>query len=389
MKRDANTPTRQRIVFVINSLEGGGAERVLSILLDQLALSLSDVDLYLVLLDQAVERYTIPPQVNKITLDCRSGMIPSIQQLYRCLRQIQPDQVLSFLNRANCANIVAARLLGYRCLISERINTSSHFGSGWKAAINKAIVRVLYPLADRVLVVSRGVGVELEQRFNVSTHRLQVIYNPYDLPRLAQLATQPPAIAITGDYIVSVGRLVPNKNFNLLIKAYQQAGLQEKLVILGEGPEHAALQQLINDLQLQERVILGGFLDNPYAVMGRARLAVFSSLAEGFPNAMAEAMALGLPVIATDCESGPAEILHDCVRVNPNSAFKAEHGVLVPVNDQTALVQALQWMSDPALHAHYCARSRERIRHFSIEQAVAQYGAALALSPTAEPVPQS
>src|SRR3990167_5429164 len=383
MQLNAPTPAKQRIVFVINSLEGGGAERVLSILLDQLAQSLPDVDLYLILLDQATERYSIPPQINKITLDCGGAMLGSTIQLYHTLRRIAPDLVLSFLNRANCATIAASLLLGFRCLVSERINTSSHFGAGWKGRINKAIVRVLYPRADRVLVVSRGVCAELEQRFGVAAERLQVIYNPYDLPRLAQLAAQAPALEIEGEYIVSVGRLVPNKNFHLLIKAYQQAGLQEKLVILGEGPEQAGLQQLIVDLQLEGRVILAGFLDNPYAVMGRARYAVFSSLAEGFPNAMAEAMALGLPVIATDCESGPAEILHDRIRVNPVAAFRAEHGVLVPINDQAALVQALQWMNDPDLYAHYRQRSCARIRYFSIEQDVSQYCAALALAPDA------
>lgn len=379
MQLNATTPANQRIVFVINSLEGGGAERVLSILLDQLAQSLPNADLYLILLDQATERYSIPPQINKITLDCRGSMPRSMLQLWQTLRRIAPDVVMSFLNRANCANIIAARLLGYRCVVSERVNTSSHFGNGLKARLNKAVVRWLYPLADQVLVVSKGVGAELERNFGVPAQRLQVIYNPYDLPKLAALAAETPALQIDGDYIVSVGRLVPNKNFSLLIKAYQQAGLQEKLVIMGEGPEQAALQQLIADLQLESRVILAGFLDNPYPIMSRARFAVFSSLAEGFPNAMAEAMALSLPVVATDCESGPAEILHDRIRVNAPSAFKAEFGILVPVNDQAAMTQALQWMGDTAQQDHYRQRSGARIRHFSVEHAVAQYGDALKL----------
>lgn len=381
MEKNADSPAVQRIVFVINSMEGGGAERVLSILLDQLAVPLKNADVHLVLLDRKIERYSIPSYITTTRLDCQGSTLKSILSLRKALRTIAPDVVMSFLNRANCANILAARFLGYRCIVSERANTSSHFGAGLRAWINKTIIRVLYPLADRVLVVSKGVGSDLQTNFGVSQQRLEVIYNPYDLDKLTALATQPPALQINGPYIVSVGRLVPNKNFALLIRAYHQAQLTEKLLILGEGPELPALQQLIAELKLEDRVILPGFIDNPYAVMSRARYAVFSSLVEGFPNAMAEAMALSLPVIAADCDSGPAEILHDVIHVGSGSAFKADFGVLVPVNDLAAMVQALQWMRDAALHDHYRNKSRERIGNFNIERAVAQYFMALNYQP--------
>lgn len=377
MTLNTRSPARQRIVFAINSLDGGGAERVLSIVLDQLAEPFRDADIYLVLLDRKIERYSIPASVNKITLDCNGSLVKSILQLRRALSQIGPDVVLSFLNRANCANILAARSQRYTCIISERVNTSSHFGTGFKAYLNKIIIRLLYPLADKVLVVSKGVGAELQTNFGVPQQRLDVIYNPYDIDKLQKLAAQPAAPEMQDDYIVSVGRLVPNKNFKLLIRAYHQAQLAEKLLILGEGPEQASLQQLIEELHLEDRVILTGFIDNPYSIMKRARFAVFSSLAEGFPNAMAEAMALSLPVIATDCDSGPAEILHDVIHVNSPTAFKAEFGVLVPVNNQQAMVQALQWMSDETLRNHYRSKSRERISNFSIERAVSRYHSAL------------
>lgn len=370
------SPT-QRIVFVINSMEGGGAERVLSILLDQLAVPLKDADVYLVLLDSKIERYAIPAYIKKITLDCQGSMIKSIVSLRQTLRTIAPDVVLSFLNRANCANIIAARSHNYRCVISERVNTSSHFGAGFKAWFNKWIVRTLYPLADKVLVVSKGVGMDLQSNFGVLPQRIDVIYNPYDLDRLARLAAEPPSLQIEGNYIVAVGRLVPNKNFALLIRAYHQAQIEEKLLILGEGPELATLQQLVAELQLEDRVVLTGFIDNPYPVMSRAQYAVFSSLAEGFPNAMAEAMALSLPVIATDCDSGPAEILHDVIHVDSSTAFKADFGVLVPINDQAAVVQALQWMGDETLREHFRTKSLERIRDFSVDRAVMQYYRAL------------
>lgn len=373
MNLKVNTSTRQRVVFVINSLEGGGAERVLSILLEQLAAPMQDADVYLVLLDTLPERYNVPPYVQKITLDCQGSMLKSIINLRKTLAQIEPTVVLSFLNRSNCANILAMRALGYRCVVSERVNTSSHFGVGLKAWVNKVIIRYLYPLAHKVLVVSKGVGADLQANFGVPEQHIDVIYNPYDLAKLAALAEEAPALTIEQEFIVSVGRLVPNKNFAMLIRAYADANPTEKLVILGEGPEKDALQRLIDELNLGAKVILGGFQKNPYSIMRRARYAVFSSSAEGFPNAMAEAMALSLPVVATDCDSGPAEILQDVIRVHPDGAFKAEFGVLVPVNEQAAMAQALRWMADDALLDHYRHKARERISQFSIERAVNRY----------------
>ena len=377
MRRNSSPQERRRIAFVINSLEGGGAERVLSILLERLENSLQQAEVFLILLDSREERYSVPSYIHKINLHCQGGFLQSIIRLKRSLHRLRPDVVMSFLNRANCANILAARSIGYNCIISERVNTSSHFGQGAKAWVNKQIVRRLYPRADQVLAVSKGVGIDLQRNFGVAEQQLRVIYNPYDLDKLAHLAAEPPALEIEEDYIVSVGRLVPNKNFGMLIRAYQRAGLTEKLIILGEGPERANLEALIQELGLQDRVVLAGFLENPYALMSRARFAVFASQAEGFPNAMAEAMALSLPVIATDCDSGPAEILHDVVHVDSNEAFKADFGLLVPVNNEQAMAQALQWMSDDLLRNHYRTRSRERIGNFSIEETVAQYFSAL------------
>lgn len=364
---------RQRIVFVINSLEGGGAERVLSILLTHLAEPFQDKDVFLILLDKGTARYPVPDYVKRINLDCRGSMFRSIIALRRVLREISPHTVLSFLNRANCANILAARSLAYHCIISERVNTSTHFGNSVSGKLNKFIIRKLYPLADKVLAVSKGVAADLQQNFAISPDRINVIYNPYDLDRLAELAAQPSPLQITGPYIVSVGRLVPNKNFALLMHAYHQANPAEKLVILGEGPERENIQALIANLNLQDRIILAGFLENPYAVMRNACCAVFSSLAEGFPNALAEAMALSLPVIATDCDSGPAEILHDVIHVQSDGPFMADYGILVPVNDKNAMAQALALLKDQPLISHYSKRSLQRVRDFSIERAVSHY----------------
>ena len=377
MKRNDYDHKTKRIAFVINSLDGGGAERVLCNLLEQLEPSLHNKSVFLILLDRTTERYKTPRYVHKIVLDSNGHWLSSVLLLQEALRRLRPDTVLSFLTRANCANILTALRLQYTCLISERVNTSSHFGTGLRQILGKILVKFLYRHADTVLVVSKGVGLELQQNFSVSTKKLRVIYNPCNIQRLTRLAAEPALFTIDGSYIISIGRLVPNKNFSLLIRAFDQAQLNDKLVILGEGPEHGKLTQLIRSLGLEQRVVLAGFRANPYPLIRHARFAVFCSRAEGFPNAMTEAMALSVPVIATDCPSGPAEILHDVVRVNPIHTFKAEFGLLVPMDDQNALIQALRLMNDDTLRSHYRRKSQDRIKAFSVDTCIAQYCSAL------------
>ena len=132
-----------------------------------------------------------------------------------------------------------------------------------------------------------------------------MIGNAIDGARLNSLAAEPVPRELPSDYFIGMGRLVPNKNFSMMLQAYAKVPKAPPLVILGEGPEEAALSAQANELGILERLHLLGFVDNPYPIIKSARALVSSSLAEGFPNALAEAMALGCPVIATDCRSGP------------------------------------------------------------------------------------
>src|SRR4051794_14099999 len=153
--------TPRNIVFVINSLTAGGAERALTDLLAYLQDDLRQFSVHLVLLDVEDERRAVPSYVRKHVLDAKFGMFSSTLLLGQLLRELAPVVTLSFLNRANCANIISSTILKRPCIISERVHTTSHFGTGMGAAINKAIVRLTYPLADEVIAVSEGVKAEL------------------------------------------------------------------------------------------------------------------------------------------------------------------------------------------------------------------------------------
>lgn len=361
---------RKRILFAINSLAGGGAERVLATLLGGSTPWRERYDIHLALLDDEPRAYDVPEWVEVHQLDAQHKLLPSLTQLRALVGRLSPDVTLSFLTRANVANAWAMTGRGRPWLISERVNTSAHLG-GARAA--KAMVRMVYPRAAHVIAVSEGVVDDLAANFGVARARMSAIANPVDHEQIAELATKQPSFAPAGPYIVAAGRLMPNKNFPLLLRAYAKAAPQERLVILGEGPERGALEALAASLGIADRVDMPGFVANPFAVVARAVAYAMPSNAEGFPNGLVEAMACGLPVVATNCASGPSEILADRARETIAGAIDVDAGALVPTDDVEAFAAALGRVLAEPRRSVCGARARERSRAYGVEQAARNY----------------
>jgi N-acetylgalactosamine-N,N'-diacetylbacillosaminyl-diphospho-undecaprenol 4-alpha-N-acetylgalactosaminyltransferase len=376
--RETGQSGPRNIVFIINSLTAGGAEGALVSLLGYMKDRLAPFSVHLVLLDAEQERHAAPDWVKKHVLDAKFGLISSTMRLARLLKRLQPVLALSFLNRANCANVMVSKLLGHPCIISERVHTTSHFGSGLSALVNKTIVRLTYPFADEVIAVSEGIRDDLRTNFGVPGSKLHVIHNPVDTGWISRRAAETPAIDIPAPYIMGMGRLVPNKNFRLLIEAYGKSGIAASLVILGDGPERAALERLVADHRLTGRVMLPGHVSNPYPIMKSARLFVCSSNAEGFPNALIEAMALGCPVVSTDCETGPRDVLALQCHVRCEDVTQAEYGILVPPNAPDTMAAAIRAGCDEPIRMRYAQRGAERIKDYSVQSSVDQYWAVIA-----------
>lgn len=374
------------LAFVINSLEGGGAERVMCKLLEimQPVFEARQLTVWLVLLDNLPEAHRCPEYVHKRTLTTQGSLVKGYRQLKQALAEIAPDQVLSFLTRANMLNVVLARTLGYRCVISERVNTCSHFAGGVKDSISKLLVRTTYPRADNVMAVSAGVKADLVAHFGVADQQCDIVYNPYDIDHISELASAEINDLPARPYIIGTGRLVKNKNFSLMIRAFAQSRLTCDLVILGQGDEQAALQALAAQLGVADRVHLLGFKANPYPYLKQAEFFVSTSNAEGFPNAIVEAMCLQKAVIATNCESGPAEILSGQYPYPVSQCEPVEHGILCPVNDADAVCVAMNALCDPARVADYAKRSAKRAEDFSYAIFEQRISACLAL-PASQP----
>ncbi|HEX8484893.1 glycosyltransferase [Sphingomonas sp.] len=373
---DLRSP-RPRMIVVINSIGSGGAERALDRLLRGCSDRLQRYDVELVLLDHAPEMRALPPLAAHHCLDARGSLVRSTVRLAALLRRRKPDLLVSLLVRSNMAAAVAGPMLGVPTILCERMHLTSHLEGryrGVRLGLLRLLPRLLYGRAAQVLAVSQGVADDLVARFGVAEERLLVIPNPYDIDAIVAEAAAEPEIALPPDFIVAVGRLVAAKGFDDLIRAYAIARPELPLLILGEGAERMELERQASDAGLSEWITFAGYLANPFAVVGRATYLVSASHNEGFPNAIAEAMVLGRPVLATDCPSGPAELLGGRAG-GPGSVAAAAHGLIVPDADVRALAAGMDRLRDSALRERLGAAARARMEAFRSDAVTARYWA--------------
>jgi glycosyltransferase involved in cell wall biosynthesis len=358
-----------KVVFFVHSMEGGGAERVVSRLINHL--DRSQFSPYLVLMEKKGPylKY-IPADVPIYELGIKETnplLLPKLLfRLRQILKSVEPDLLFSVLWYANISAVMASRGLPVKAIISERIWTpfeiSERTGGKFLRFIKKSLLKSIYPFADHVVAVSAGIAAELEKNFGVPSQRISVIHNPaLDNSALAQADSQEdPWKGEKGFRIISMGRLESQKGHDVLIRAI--AKLPEELMlnvkVLGEGPERQNLERLVRDFGLESRVRLEGFQSNPYTYLKFADLFVLPSRAEGFPNALLEAMSFNLPVIAADCSTGPREILQD--------------GAVAPlfaVDDVDGLAKELSEIVQDATRCDRCrGKVRMRIRDFDTDE---------------------
>jgi glycosyltransferase involved in cell wall biosynthesis len=354
-----------RLALFLPSLEGGGAERVMVNLAAGLVGRGFETDLVLA---RAVGPFLadVPPSVRVVELN--GSVLRSLPALAAYLRRERPVALIAAIDHANVVAMAAGRITGARTrtLISIQCTLSPviAMSPGIRMRTLPILLGRLHRWADAIIAVSDGVAEDTASVTGIPRDRIEVIYNPVITPALFRAAAERPPHAWFADnggpIVLGVGRLVPQKNFRLLIGAFAAVKRTHdaRLVILGEGPERPVLEALVQQLTLQDAVSLPGFVNNPYACMARARVHVLSSEFEGLPTALIESLALGTPVVATDCRSGPREILRD-----------GELGDLVPTGDVRALGQAIQ----RAVTAPHASPSAELLRPYTLDVAVDRF----------------
>ena len=364
---------KRRVLFVINSLAGGGAERVMATLLANSRGFRSRHEIALAVLDEGPRAFDLPEWLEVIQLDCRGKLTATIAALNRVVEEFDADLTVSFLTRANLASGAAMMKRRRPWIISERTSTPAHLGSRARQLVTKGMMRLVYPRATAVIAVSGGVSDKLQASFGVNARSIAVIPNPVDAAALAAAARNRNELAEHAPYIIAVGRMVSVKNYAMLIEAYAKSALACRLVIAGDGPEREALRELASSLGIADRVIMPGWLSNPYPALAGAAAFALSSNVEGFPNALVEAMALGVPVVATNCHDGPAEILAGRSVEDVSGLTVADAGALTPVGDAESYAAALRLVVEDSRREAFVLAGRKRAADYSATAITERY----------------
>lgn len=345
-----------KIALLLQTLGKGGAERVASLLSQQFEQDGHEVH---VLLWEAVQHYPHGGTLTVLNTPATPSLVGKLLNLFkrawllrRWYKQQHPDLIISLMETAN----IPAVLSGVPVVISVHLDPRFEL-----ASYQRLLMKWLYPLPNvkARVAVSHGIAKVLETDFGIK--HWQVIANPVDLVDIAQqkaLPRLPEIPVLQGDYILGIGRLHPQKGFDLLIDAYAQSDLcrVKPLVILGEGDSRADLEAQIAICGLQDWVYLPGWANNPFPWFAGAWVFVMSSRSEGLGNTLIEAMACGCACIAADCDFGPRDIVTQGV-----------NGLLVPPESSQHLCMALnQLAGDDGQYGQLQQAARQRAQNFAL-----------------------
>ena len=377
-----------KIIFLLPTLSAGGGERVAS----ELSLGLrDDIEKIIVLFKKEISypykgriiSFNIPMSVSifKKVADCFFGLL----KFRRLVKMEKPDYVISFGHLPNLINIFSTCLsagMGAKSVV--RIDNFYSFSCrGLGGGVYKILVKALFNRAYMIMPVSRESANDLIRNFEIKREKIKVIYNPLNIKEIEISAKEP----LDKEYvdifknptIINMGQMGKQKNQKDLIKAFKKIKEKiknAKLVILGQGNLEPELKGLSMSLGIENDVYFLGWQKNPFKFLARSKIFVLSSLWEGLPYVLLEAMASGLPVVSYDCRSGPREILAP----KTDSSFQtkgieyAEYGILIePENKESLSEAALEFFLDSDLSEKLKEKSKKRTMSFDIKNIIKEW----------------
>jgi glycosyltransferase involved in cell wall biosynthesis len=381
---------RLRVMLLLSSLHGGGAERVAVHLLNRCDPALFDVRMGLLrqagpfVAEADLSRVDASPIGQKwLAFEGHNSGFYRPEKLLaaatlaplnvsRMIRAHRPHVVMSFLKGMSLLTWAVLGGMGADrpvWIAREGNNTDAVIDDELKnpaaRAFIRAITRRAYRRADCFLANSHEMARGLEAQLGLDHRRVRVVHNPIDIAAVQRLAREPLPNPPTRPYIVAVGRLEHQKGHDVLLRAYAASGAARDLdlIIVGRGTRETDLRRQAADLGLGEQVRFVGFTDNPWAWVSRARLFVLPSRWEGFPSALVETLACGVPALVTACDYGPAEAVEH-----------GRSGWVVPPDDAAALGGAMtDLLARPELLAAFAAAGPARAALYDIDGMVGAY----------------
>ncbi|WP_299362308.1 glycosyltransferase [Winogradskyella sp.] len=373
-----------RLGILIYSLNGGGAERVVSYLVSYCIKN--NIDVHLILMNTGI-KYDIPDNTKIHYIEksnaSESGIIKALKipflayKYAKLVKKLQLSHSLSFLTRPSFINVLSRKFTNYdfKIITNERAFPSLQYSyKGFQSTFNKKMIKTLYKKSDMVISNSYGNAEDLVSNFEVPSKKMHVIHNPINLEKISKIDPIEGFFDTSKFNMVTLGRLDIGKNHIMLIKAlHKLQNPQLKLYILGSGDMQQELEDLINKLDVNAQVILLGFDPNPYKYLKSADLFVFGSNHEGFPNVLLEAMACGLPILSTNCQSGPSEIM-ELKQPRDNDIMLTDYGILTPIKNVDAMAKGMDYFIKHQGFIEKCiSNSNKRIKDFEKNSILKEY----------------
>ena len=379
-----------KVMFFLPTLGVGGGERVVS----ELSLHLPESIERSITLFQNHVSYPHKGKLFFLDIPIANPLfkkiyyfLVAIGRFKKILKKEKPDYVISFGAPANIVNLLSHK---------KTIIRVDNFMSSASSGVYKVLIRLLYNSAPQIICVSKASANDLSDNFGVKKEKIKVIYNPLDVEEIQRMSLE----SLSPDYakifkhptVITMGRLSKQKGQWHLIRAFREVKStvkNAKLVILGTGELDPELKQQAEDSGLQNDIHFLGWQDNPFKFLVKARVFALSSLWEGLPYVLLEAMACGLPVVSVDCKSGPREILAPDTDISKeaNGIELAKYGILTPPVDgkkyaakdpltksEEALQRAIiRVLTDEALAKSLSLKSQQRAQDFDVKSIIKEW----------------
>jgi glycosyltransferase involved in cell wall biosynthesis len=371
MKNNGPSEDETDVAFFLQDLSGGGAQKIMSGLANELVKRGFQVDFVLVHAT-GVNLKFLSEKIRVVDLNSKNTYL-CLPALMRYLKRTRPGVFLSSLDLTNLTALIARKITGVktRMVIRIEIMESAQQRTFFKKGLEKLLLTALYPRADAIVGISTKVAEDIIDYAKLPPDKVHVVYNPVVTPELLNKAKedaghewlkegQPPVI-------LGAGRLTEQKDFETLLDAFAmlRKKMAARLIILGEGELKSKLESICARYGIEKDVDLHGYVENPYSFMRQSSTFVLSSKWEGSPSVLIAALACGCPVVSTDCPGAVREILAD-----------GAYGDLVPVGDAAAMADAIEWvLTSGGKHA-----AANWLDQFSIEKVTDQTIKVLKLS---------